>query len=146
MKFAPETTSPRATLQFLSRVRCAGAYCFMFLSVLLSKHGAKHSPPGRRGTPDCLSASVSHFISHAKFRHVFCDYHIFKGPRLSKCPLGKLERCVRSPWMSLVSSRSQNRLWENEERGFQNDTCRFLRGLGINTGAFQVSLRTNRNH
>ena len=31
------------------------------VSCLLSKHGAKHSPPGRRGRPDCPSASVSHF-------------------------------------------------------------------------------------
>ena len=58
---------------------------------------------------------------HAKFGHVFSTYHIEKWHRAQKCHLGKLEQGVRSSWISLVSSRSQNHPWENEERGFQLD-------------------------
>ena len=60
-------------------------------------------------------------IFHARFRHVFWDYHIIIWTQPSKSHLGKLVQHVRSPWILLGLSRSQNHLWENEERGFQLD-------------------------
>ena len=60
-------------------------------------------------------------IFHARFRHVFWDYHMIIWTHPSKSHLGKLVQHVRSQWILLGWSRSQNHIWENEERGFQLD-------------------------
>ena len=49
------------------------------------------------------------WISHARFQHVFFDYHIIIWYQQLKCHLGKPEQHVRSQWILLDQSRSQNR-------------------------------------
>ena len=68
---------------------------------------SSRSPGGAR-LPKCQCVTFP--FDMPVFDNVFWDYHIVIWPPRSKCHLGKPKGCVRSPWILLVPSRSQNRL------------------------------------
>ena len=134
MKFGLEMTSPYSKSPLFWPKSRADAQCwkicfraftqesewfhYMVRSTLLQV-----APGGQIAkVPKC---HISRF--HAKFGHVFLSYHIEKCHRAQKCHLGKLEQHVRSPWITRGCSGSQNRCWENGDRGLQHEKMMILR-------------------
>ena len=64
-------TSPQSKIPCQKQFRCAGAQYYHVAMFMLSKHGAKHSPPGAQGMPDCQRGDPPESVAGDPLSHVF---------------------------------------------------------------------------